>query len=52
MFVLYSLEPTLIIVDLCTKLTSKSLLVLILFRIMSDSGQFQSCKVEHLAMTC
>lgn len=52
MLALYPLEPALTIVDLCTEVTSKSLLVLILFRIVSDFGQFQSCKVEHLAVTC
>lgn len=41
-----------IIADLCTELSNKSFLVLILLRIVSGCGQSQSCKAEHLAMTC
>lgn len=48
---LYSGEVALITADLCTELSNKSFLVLILLRIMSCFGQSPSCKAEYLAMT-
>ena len=51
-FRLYTGELALIIADLCTELSNKSFLVLILLRIVSGCGQSQSCKAEHLARTC